>query len=292
MASENSKWHFLKLDLKKVVVILLLFGAPHILRLFGLTIASQYVLTDYLIYPVIIIIVMVFGIPFASPTNLPGWYQALAGIVALVAAPVIIYILICMMIAAWDDIFDRLCGRRSKLCQGAVLAVLLIPFVYSAIYVPSLTASRFRVEPDIPSEISISKDAKTFYDENGPFRKYILKEFIVRNDNDFQMTHEVPREIRGVCLYDTRTGIFDELGGYYAHEDGHGFVDPGTWNTLVLGPKSKAKYYLLGDMNLSDKFDEILLSKDGRSISGKYCHDLTKEDVDKNKGIEIIKIVK
>jgi len=204
----------------------------------------------------------------------------------------LIYKVACMLVIAWEKIFDHFFDDRSKLYQVVILVILLIPFIYSAIYIPSLIASRFTVEANTPLEISISKDVRTFYDENGPFDRYILKEFIVRNDNDFQMTHEVPRGIDGVCLYDTRTGTFGKLGGYYAHEDGHGFVDPGTWNTLILGPKSEARYYLLGDKALSDKYDEILLSRSGSWESGKYCDDLTRKDVDGNKSIDIIKISK
>jgi len=294
MECTTSKWHFLKLDLRKVIVILLLFGTPHILKLFGLTMASQYVLTNYLIYPVLIIIVIVFGIPFASPTNLPGWYQALAGIVALVTTPIIYYILICALIALWDDIFDRLCGSGSKICQRAILVILLIPFIYSAIYIPSLTASRFKVKKDVRSKISISADPKTFYDENGPFEKYILKEFIVRNDNDFEMKQSVPQSDGVMCLYDTKSGSLARYNGYYADEKGHGFVDPPNWNNVVVEPKSEARYYLLGDMTLSDRFDQILIPKDSYWPPNKDCSELTKGDIEAGiaTGAEIIRITK
>lgn len=201
---------------------------------------------------------------------------------------IFIYKFACVLVVAWEEIF----GKWSRSFQVVVLILLFAPFIYRAIYIPSLTASRFTVESDNPSEISISKDVKTFHDKNGSFQRYVVQEFIVRNDNDFQMTHEVPREVRGMCLYNTQTGTFGELGGYYAHKDGHGFVDPGTWNTLIIEPKSEARYYLLGDMTLSDKYDEILLSKDGAWISDKYCYDLTEGDIEENKSVEIIKISK
>lgn len=273
---------------RKGAIIAFLFFLPSIMKFFGLSrqvnsviLNSFLALSDQInsiFYPTFLIIYMGGGLLLGLPTFLLTLF--------------LVYKLACILVVVWEEIFDGMFGRRSRFLQIVVLVFLLAPFIYHAIYIPSLIASRFKVKANIPAEISISKDPKTFYDKNGSFQRYIVQEFIVRNDNDFQKTHEVPREVRGMCLYSTQTGAFSKLGGYYAHEDGHGFVDPGTWNTLIVGPKSEARYYLLGDMALSDEYDEILLSKDGSYISDKYCYNLTTEDIEKNQNIEIIKISK
>jgi len=213
----------------------------------------------------------------------------LVGLPVFILTVLFVYEFSCMAVAMWGRTFDRLMGDKSRICQIMAFTALLVIFVYHAIYMPSLTASRFTVETNVPAEISISKAPAIFHDGDGSFQKYVIKEFFIRNNNDFEMVHAVPHQAPVMCLYDTRSGALQRYGGYYADETGHGFVDAPNWNNIIVAPQSEARYYLLGDMKLSEEYDEILLPRRSYWPPNKDCPALTDEDIADSTGT-IIKI--
>ncbi|MFA6897489.1 MAG: hypothetical protein WCQ96_04365 [Patescibacteria group bacterium] len=286
---------FLKLNRRQIIVTLLLF-TPVVLQILKISLPEQFVFINtyilsggFLMIPMLFIYVSIFGIPFASPTDLPGWYLSAAALVALLATPLFWYVVVRAVISFWDNISAKLSGRI-KLCLIVILIILFYPFVYENIILPGVISRGFSVEAITPPEISIDNDKKRFYDENGSFEKYVVRDYLIRNDSNFETTHEVPRSAFAMCLYNTQSGAIINYTGYFADENGHGFVSGPNWNKIVLAPKSEVRFYLLGDMELSDDFDEILLSDSIVWGVNKYdCSKLTKKEIAGAETIEILK---
>lgn len=286
---------------RRQILLTLLFLFPLVFLLFHISLPQQFVFLNtyiisggYLIIPALLVQVVIFGIPFASPNNLPEWYLKISFIFALIATPIFWYIFASVVIGLWDR-FNKNLNRKVQFYLVIILVILFSPFIYKELIRPAIVSCSFSIEMNVPSEISIGSDYREYYDNNGSFDKYILQEFVLRNGSMLDTVYEVPRQAPEMCLYNTTSGSIVGYNGYYADKKGHGFVDPPYWNKIILAPKSEINYYLLGDMTLSDKFNEILIPKNSYwPPNNKDCSVLTKEDIEAGiaGGAEIIKVSK
>lgn len=285
---------------RRQILLTLLFFLPLVFILFQISLPQQFVFLNtyimsggYLIIPALLTSVFVFRIPFASPTNHPEWYLKMSFAVSILVTPVFWYLVASAIIASWDKFRSNFSGK-TQFRLIATLVILLSPFMYKEIVRPAIVSSSFSIKMNTSSEISISHGYKEFHDENGIFRKYVLREFVLKNGSMLDTVYEIPRQAPVMCLYDTQSGAITRYGGYYADERGHGFVDPPTWNKIIFAPKSETKYYLLGDMISSDNFDEIVIPEKTVWSANKGCSDLTRADIEAGiaNGAEVIKILK
>lgn len=288
---------FLKPDLKKIIVLLILllplttFSLPSLPP--QLDIINMFFKENYMIaFP------SVMTACFLGGYDCGGWRisEPIAYLIIFSITILFWYFVSCIIISVWNRCFNTF-GEKKNRYEKIAVKYLVILFVLIAIIIPVIGSFLVAAEIKTRKGISVDEVFRSTY----PIGTN-LQEIKLRNHFFLPISYKLPDVT--FCIYDADENF--KIGDlvFYRTEDGKYIADMDKYhrNVIVVSPFGETKVYLnrIGGNPMGkgyekfknysrEKYDEILLLTNVGMNNYNYCYDAKEEDIVVSEKIKILK---